>query len=196
MDAMLVFDASGSMAQSSDDGRSRIDIAREAATQILPSLSQHRRVGLLTFGPGQSDQCSNIAIRVPVQTRASARILSEIAVITTDGGTPLSSSIEAAATALDARDQPAVIVVVTDGDETCDRDPCEVARTLHHNFPLLTVHVIMFDALASGKVSCFASETNGRFVAAKELTELSNALRESLECPLAAVQRKVQLTQR
>ena len=58
-DAMIVFDASGSMSGngwgygSETAGTvSRIDKVRATLAKILPSVTTHRRVGLITYGPG------------------------------------------------------------------------------------------------------------------------------------------------
>ena len=44
------------------------------------------------------------------------------------GKTPLTSAVEQAANVLDYRNKPGVIVVVTDGEETCGRSPCALAK--------------------------------------------------------------------
>jgi Ca-activated chloride channel family protein len=55
-DAMLVFDASGSMAGNVNQGIAtitpRIDAVRSALAKILPGVTRLRRVGLITYGPG------------------------------------------------------------------------------------------------------------------------------------------------
>ena len=61
-DAMIVFDASGSMAGNVGQGIGttipRIDEARRALSQALPSATKFRRVGLITYGPGPYQQCN------------------------------------------------------------------------------------------------------------------------------------------
>ena len=55
-DAMIVFDASGSMAGSLAEGIGakirRIDEVRKALAQVLPNVAHFRRIGLVTYGPG------------------------------------------------------------------------------------------------------------------------------------------------
>ena len=61
-DAMIVFDASGSMSGNQTLGipnsRARIDEVRAALAQVLPSATKIRRVGLVTYGPGPYNQCN------------------------------------------------------------------------------------------------------------------------------------------
>jgi Ca-activated chloride channel homolog len=61
-DAMLVFDASGSMAGNVTQGIGktipRINEVRAALAKVLPSITRFRRVGLITYGPGPYQQCN------------------------------------------------------------------------------------------------------------------------------------------
>src|SRR5262245_58558844 len=61
-DAMIVFDASGSMSGNQTLGipnsRPRIDEVRAALARVLPTAAKHRRVGLITYGPGPYNQCN------------------------------------------------------------------------------------------------------------------------------------------
>jgi Ca-activated chloride channel family protein len=58
--------------------------------------------------------------------------------------TPLTQGIEEAAEVLDFRSKPGVVVVLTDGEETCGRSPCDAAKKLHAEAYKLTVHIIAF----------------------------------------------------
>src|SRR5688500_16775649 len=61
-DAMIVFDASGSVSGVEGLGVAttvtRIDKVRSALSRVLPSVARLRRVGLITYGPGTFQQCS------------------------------------------------------------------------------------------------------------------------------------------
>src|SRR5262245_20241774 len=61
-DAMIVFDASGSMSGNQTLGipnsRPRIDEVRAALARVLPTAAKHRRIGLITYGPGPYNQCN------------------------------------------------------------------------------------------------------------------------------------------
>jgi Ca-activated chloride channel family protein len=185
-DAMLVLDASGSMVQKAGD-KTRITMARESIRRVIPSAAHQRRLGLMTFGPGSSDQCSNITTRVPLQSNAAASIIDQVEGIVPDGGTPIATAIERAANALDYQHRKAVVVVVTDGDETCRMNPCDVAQKLHASAKDLTVHIIGIDSSPAQQISCFAEATGGLYVPAKTEEELSAALRETLDCPQLAL---------
>ena len=71
---MIVFDASGSMARHRA-GKSKIDIAREAAADILPAITQHRPTGLVTYGGIDGPECRDVAVRVEPKVGSGRRIL-------------------------------------------------------------------------------------------------------------------------
>lgn len=184
-DAMLVLDASGSMLHGRTQGPTLMEGARAASRQILPAAGGLRRLGLTTLGPGPADQCANVEVKVPVRADAGASILHEIDKIDNDGGTPLALAIQSAADALDYKNKPGVMVIISDGDETCGRDPCAVADTLMASARDLTIHVIGFSTGTSSRsaATCLAQRTNGVAVFANDVGELEDALRETLLCP-------------
>lgn len=194
-DAMIVFDASGSMSGNQTLGipnsKPRIDEVRWALGQVLPSAARFRRVGLVTYGPGPYNQC-NVSLDLKPTANAAKPIMRAVNSIIPAGKTPLTSGVEQAAEALDYRNKPGVIVVVTDGEETCGRSPCDLARTLRQNAAQLTVHVIGFRYSGyswTGESSimdlmCIADENNGLYIKANDEEQLVEALKKTLDCPM------------
>ena len=80
-DAMIVFDASGSMAGNLDQGiatlKPRIDEVRSALAEILPTVARVRRVGLITYGPGPYQQC-NVKLDLKPTANAADVIMREV----------------------------------------------------------------------------------------------------------------------
>jgi Ca-activated chloride channel family protein len=144
-DAMIVFDASGSMSGTVGLGVAtpvtRIDKVRSALGAVLPNATKFRRVGLITYGPGPYQQC-NVRLDLRPSPNAAAAIMSVVNSLTPAGRTPLTSAVDQAAEVLDYRHKPGVIVVVTDGEETCGGLPCDLGKKLHAGADQLTVHVI------------------------------------------------------
>jgi Ca-activated chloride channel family protein len=196
-DAMIVFDASGSMAGNVNQGIAtiipRIDEARAAFSKVLPSVTQFRRVGLITFGPGPWNQC-NVQLNFEPKPRAAHSIMSAIDALTPAGKTPLTSAVEQAAEVLDYRNKPGVIVVVTDGEETCGRSPCELGAQLHATAFQLTIHIIGYrvgNYSWTGEQSivearCLAERNNGLYVEARNEQDLVAALEKTLDCPMTS----------
>ncbi len=200
-DAMIVFDGSSSM--SAIDLRietPRIKDARKAIRRALPQVEQFRNIGLITYGPGPKDGCSNIELRLAPQPDAALPIIMEIDALTPNGMTPLTASVERAANALDYRNKPATIVLVTDGNETCGGTPCALGRTLNAHAQDLTIHVIGFkfrfdffgwnnpeqDTSESKQTvaKCLADETQGTYSSPESVEALVDALNATLGCAL------------
>lgn len=194
-DAMIVFDASGSMSGNKELGipnsKPRIDEVRWALRQVLPSATRYRRVGLVTYGPGPYNQC-NVSLALKPTANAAKPIMRAVGRIIPAGKTPLTSGVEQAAEALDYRNNPGVIVVVTDGEETCGRSPCELAKRLHDNAARLAVHVIAFRYSGYSwtghnsvmDLMCLADQNNGLYIKANNEQELMEALEKTLDCPM------------
>ena len=196
-DAMIVFDASGSMSGNQTLGipnsRARIDEVRAALSQVLPSATRFRRVGLVTYGPGPYNQC-NVQLDLKPMPDAAKPIMQVVNSLVPAGKTPLTSGVEEAAEALNFRSKPGVVVVVTDGEETCGRSPCDLAKQLHQSAEQLTVHVIGFRysnfSWTGGNsfmdLRCLADENNGLYIKADSEGELVEALEKTLDCPMVS----------
>jgi Ca-activated chloride channel family protein len=194
-DAMLVFDASGSMAGNVNQGIAtitpRIDAVRAALATILPSVTRLRRVGLITYGPGPYQQC-NVQLNLKPTPNAADLIMRAVNALTPGGKTPLTTAVGQAAEVLDYRAKPGVIVVLTDGEETCGGSPCNLGKELHAQATNLTIHVIGFrmkNFSWTGEqsildVKCLADQNGGLYVSADTEQELTEALEKTLGCPM------------
>jgi Ca-activated chloride channel homolog len=194
-DAMIVFDASGSMAGNVGQGIGttipRIDEARHALAEVLPSATKFRRVGLITFGPGPYQQC-NVHLDLEPTANAADPIMRAVNALTPAGRTPLVSAVQQAADVLDYRNKPGLIVVVTDGEETCGGSPCDLGKELHAAAKQLTIHIIGYrvkDFSWTGEHSildaeCLAKQNGGLYIAAETAADLTAALRKTLDCPM------------
>jgi Ca-activated chloride channel family protein len=191
-DAMLVFDASGSMTGMGFGEKSvrRIEQVRLALTQVLPSVTPVRNLGLVVFGPGSRGVCDNIDLRLPVARYSTEEIMAELDDVQPYGQTPLSKAVAAAAEAMKFRERPAVIVLLTDGEETCRGSPCALAQELKKEGRDVIVHVVGYmlryaSEPAGGQVArCLSEMTGGLFISTETTDELVAALQKTLGCPL------------
>ena len=184
-DAIIVFDASGSMREPTESGMSRIDIARAAAHQVIPLAAKSRNLGLIIYGPGQQARCRKLTLEVEPQPDAADKILAAIDNTKTEGETPLTSAVDAAAQALDFTRKRGVVVLLTDGDENCGRYPCALAHELQEKGQRLVVHVIAFrlQPRSFRALHCLSRETGGLLLPANTMEDLVNALSQTLTCP-------------
>lgn len=75
------------------------------------------------------------------------------------------------------------MVLVSDGKETCNLDPCEVGKTLEAAGVYFTAHVVGFDIAAEHdrqQLQCLAENTGGTYFNASNAEELSQALEQTV----------------
>lgn len=175
---MVVFDGSNSM-WGQIEGTAKIEIARGAMANLLGEWTADRQVGLMAYGHRRRGDCSDIETLVAPGEGTRDEILSRINAITPTGKTPLTDAVEQAATALSYADQPATVILISDGLESCERDPCALAAALETGGVGFTAHVVGFglagDADAAS-LSCIAEETGGQYLSASNADELGQAL--------------------
>jgi Ca-activated chloride channel family protein len=191
-DAMIVFDASGSMAGNTVQGLfsdiTRIDEVRKALGQVLPGVTRIRKVGLITYGPGPYGQC-NISLDFRPMPNAAEQIMRVVNALNPAGKTPLVDAVTQAASVLD---HEGTVVLLTDGEETCGGAPCELGKLLKASDRSLTVHVIGYQLRAfrwTGAqsfldVKCLAEETGGLYITAENRGDLVQAFEKTLGCPM------------
>jgi Ca-activated chloride channel homolog len=191
---MIVFDASGSMAGNTVQGLfsdvTRIDEVRKALAQVLPAATKFRKVGLITYGPGPYLQC-NVALDFRPMPNAAQQIMSVVNALNPAGKTPLVKAVELAAEVLDYRSTRGVVVLLTDGEETCGGAPCALGKSLKAN-GRLTVHVVGYQlknfrwtgAQSFLDVKCLAEETGGLYITAENRQDLMKAFERTLGCPM------------
>ncbi|WP_417728801.1 vWA domain-containing protein [Roseovarius sp.] len=207
-DAMLVFDGSGSMAELGHDptAATRIAEARAALRRAMPEIAPYRRIGLMTYGAGGNHPCSGITRHFAPIPDAGAAVVAGIEALVPGGLTPIADSVAAAADVLEYRTRAGIVVLVTDGNETCGGTPCALGAALAEAARDLTVHVIGFRVVhdpfswnspeaqtydGQTVAKCLADATGGMFVSTETVDELAAALRETLGCPLIGWQEGV-----
>ncbi|MDJ0827132.1 MAG: VWA domain-containing protein [Rhodobacter sp.] len=199
-DAMVVFDGSGSMAEMGFNalGAPRIFDAREAVRRSVPHIAPVRRLGLIVYGPGSREACDNVHLHFPPRKQAAGEIIAAVDGLAPEGTTPLTEAVARAAEVLDYRSKAGVVVLVTDGKETCGGETCRLAADLAAEARDLTVHVIGFRVRpdyfewesneGAGQretvavAECLAEETGGMYVSAETVDDLTAALQVTLGC--------------
>lgn len=190
-DAMIVFDASGSMGATDYTLKlPRIARVKQSMARVLPEVAPVRRLGLIVYGEGAYNDCTSIQLRLKPTRNAAAPLLNIIGGIDPRGRTPLTESVRLAAETLDYTKREAVVVLLTDGEETCGGDPCKTAALLKADSPNLTIHVVGYrdEQGTYFKARCMADETGGKYFSVSTEDELVDALRKTLGCPFLTEQ--------
>jgi Ca-activated chloride channel family protein len=145
---------------------------------FVETWPQSTNLGLLAYGHRQEGDCTDIELMVEPGPVEKDAFLQAINSITPRGRTPLTAAVAQAAEFLSYRDNPATVVLVSDGVETCQADPCALAAQLERQGVAFTAHVIGFDLSREEheQLACIAENTGGIFVPAENADELRTAM--------------------
>ena len=185
----LVLDASGSMNAKLPDGTTRIDAAKAAVADLVGKLPGDTRLALRVYGhqsPTSAKNCRDTALLVPFGNVAGNKsaVVAAAQGVRAQGYTPITHSLKLAAEDL-AREESAsrVVVLVSDGRETCAADPCATAKALADADAKLVVHTVGLgvDAAARFQLQCIANVARGIYVSAGSSAELASALAKTAE---------------
>ncbi|MEW6665952.1 MAG: VWA domain-containing protein [Thermodesulfobacteriota bacterium] len=183
---LFIVDASGSM-QKKVDGRTRLDIAKEVLGQTLNKMPADAQLGLFVYGHRRAKDCTDIELVVPIGGEDAKTINKIISGLKAKGETPIAESLRQTAKSFKAfKGQQNLIILVTDGIEECQGDPCAAARELKDAGLDVAVNIVGFTlGEKEGKaLQCVTEITGGKYYAASNAAALTNALQQ--------VQQKVQ----
>lgn len=178
---MIVLDASGSM-NGRVDGKPKIIAARKVIAELLKNWDKSIQVGLTAYGHRKKGDCGDIETLVPVGEVDRAAIVRAVDALQPKGKTPLSKAVELAAGEMKYTEERATVILVSDGKETCNADPCAVGAALEKAGVDFTAHVIGFDVTGeeAAGLNCLARNTGGEYITAKNTKALRDALRKTV----------------
>jgi len=176
----IVLDSSGSMAAPDPGGGIKIDAARSALADVVDALPEEVTLGVRAYGGRFEDQtrgCTDTRLVVPMGPLDRAGSKAAFAGFQPLGYTPIALSLEQAAADFTS-EGPRTIVLVSDGEETCGGNPCEVARTLAGSGVDLRVDTVGYapDAATRQQLQCIADATGGEYSEAPDGDALTEQL--------------------
>lgn len=182
---VLIADTSGSM---SGD---RIEEAKSTLNSIVQEQVEGSELGIWTY-PGASG-CQAGGYQVPVQPMTGrGALLETIDNLSTNGATPTAEALRAVTDDLQQRGYTgATLVLVTDGQSTCD-PPCTVAQEIVDSGFDLSVQGVAYQLDESDRqeLSCIADATEGQVHVVEDDEDLWPLIEEisqaSLEVSIAA----------
>ena len=191
----MIMDSSGSMAEATDQGEPRIDAAKRVLNQVVDAIPTDRpelNVGFRVFGhkgnnteAGKAESCQSSDLTVPIEGVNPDALREQVANYAPVGWTPIGLSLERAGADFPPASETVTnaIILVTDGLETCESDPCAVATALKESEAAVTVYVVGLglDEEELRITGCIAENTGGQIVGAQNADELSAALFTFLE---------------
>ncbi len=144
---LVIFDSSQSML-GRWDGRRKIDIARNLLSEMLDSLQtlDDVEVALRVYGhqkPVPPQDCSDTKLEVPFEKNNIGKIKFVLENLVARGTTPIARSLEEGAYDFPGdKSSRNIIILITDGVEACNGDPCAVSLALQEKGVILKPFII------------------------------------------------------
>ncbi len=174
----VILDGSGSMWGQLADGTHKITAAREVLKTFTADDYAGRELAFRVYGHRREGDCTDSELVVPFTApeQAIARMSAFADQVNPKGKTPISRSLRAALD--DFGDRPGEIVLVSDGIETCDEDPCALVREWREKNVAIRVHVVGLGLADKERVAmtCISEAAGTEYQDAQSADELAAGL--------------------
>lgn len=131
------------------EGQTRIEAAKEILAKHVDSLkyAENLEIALRVYGhqspiTATYQDCNDTKLEIPFAPNNFEAVKNKIKTIRAKGTTPIARSLEAAAGDFPDSKSRNIIILITDGIEACDNDPCVIAKKLHDKNINVTPFVI------------------------------------------------------
>ncbi len=127
----------------------RIEAAKDLLAKTVDSLqgTPNLEIALRVYGhqspiTATYQDCNDTKLEVPFGANNFDVVKNRIRTIQAKGTTPIARSLEAAAADFPDQNARNIIILITDGQEACDNDPCVIAKKLYDKGVKVTPFVI------------------------------------------------------
>jgi Ca-activated chloride channel family protein len=180
----IILDASGSMG-GQIDGRRKIDIAHESLAALVGELPESTNVALRSYGHRKGSDCGDVELISPIGPLDRVTLIERINSINPaqNGMTPIAASLQQITEDLKNAQGDVLVVLVSDGDETCNGDPAQVAAQIHAGDPRIKISVIGFNVGPEdwrARLTGIAQGGGGSYFDAADATQLVAALQQAV----------------
>lgn len=168
---MIVVDMSGSMLKLLGSER-RYEIAQSMLVDVLPDVTAQSNTGLVAFGHRSENDCSDIELFAqPGASLESLRGYVSTLAPVNRAKTPLRDSVALAANQI-PMDSQGAIVVVSDGEDNCGVNVCDLVPTLkNRGIPVFLLGIALAEESVE-QIQCLSDETGGFLIQTESAAEL------------------------
>jgi 6-phosphogluconolactonase (cycloisomerase 2 family)/Mg-chelatase subunit ChlD len=180
----LILDASNSM-WAQIGGERKIDLAKKALTSLIKDLPSTAQVAFRVYGhqhPRELRDCQDSTLLVPFGPLDKVKLIEQVQSITPRGMTPLAYSLKQALNDLGNAPGEKLVILVSDGKESCGGDPVAAVKALRKqgvNMRIEVMGLAIADSATKHQLNAIATLTSGRYHAAKDAPELKAALADA-----------------
>jgi len=184
----IILDSSASMAEAVN-GVKKDNAARKAVKEVLDLLPETYNVSFRLYShrfsqQNQEKSCKDTEVIIPFQKYSEEMkqtIENKLLEVTPKGLTPIAYTLKRAAEDFEGKSGKNIIILVSDGEETCGGNPLAVAENINSLDPGVKVYVIGFDVKSSAQLEGIAKKAGGSYYDAKNAKELNTVLKEAVE---------------
>lgn len=187
VDIELILDASGSMAALTE-GSSQIAIAKKSIQSTIAGIPANIPVAFRVYGhrvpkSDKENSCKDTELVIPFGSLNVASFTAKLDALNPNGYTPIAYSLRAAAQDFLGKESQHVIILVSDGEETCGGDPVAEAKNLLAQGFKVTIHTIGFrvDATTKAQLMAISGATGGAYFDAKDAASLTQNLTQATQ---------------
>jgi Ca-activated chloride channel homolog len=183
---LLLLDVSGSMNEPILTGGTKLAAAKRALKQVADALPPGTEVGLRVYGSKIAQPksrnpkaCTDTQLVMPLGPLEKSSMYRAVDSFTAKGETPIAHSMQKSVADLGAEGKR-VLVLISDGEETCVKDPCPAARRLASAGVNLQFNAVglAVNSKARKQLQCIAEAGGGSYYDASRSADLSEALRK------------------
>lgn len=191
---LFLLDASGSM-YAKWENSDRMNVAKDLLAHLVDSLEHYENleVALRVYGHQsgrERNDCKDTKLEVPFAKDNSGSIKKKLAQIVPRGNTPITYSLLQAAGDFPSDKSRNVIILITDGLESCGGDPCAVSLALQKKRIFLRPFIIGIGIAPEyeQQLSCI-----GQYFNAADVKTFENVLTEIVKQTLSETTVSVEL---
>ena len=181
-DVEIILDVSGSMAGQLSDGGTKMNVAKNSLATVINQMPENAFVGFRAYGhrsTSANKNCKDSELIYPIGKLSKDSLITKINSLSPGGWTPIDYSLRQAK--LDFNNNPEygkMIILVSDGEETCGGDPCATIKTMRGEGFDVVVNTVGFDVsgIAEDQLKCIAAASGGEYRSAKNASELVDSM--------------------
>ncbi len=184
----LIFDASGSMWGELPDKSRKVTVAKQVLQDFVAGDFAGYDLALRVYGHRREGDCRDSQLVVPFgpPEQAVGQVQAFMQGLNPLGKTPISYSLRQALEDFGARGGE--IILISDGIETCDEDPCALVRAWREKDIPIRMHVVGLglDEQAKTAMQCIAEAAGTEYRDAADAATLAEGLQKIQEETKAA----------
>lgn len=176
----IIFDSSGSMWGQLPDKSTKLTVAKKVLNDFVGGDFAGFDLALRVYGHRQKDDCldSELAVQFGKSAEVVQPMRDFVGKVNALGRTPITYSLQKALEDFGTRGGE--IILITDGIESCDADPCALIRKWRETNVRIKVHVVGFglDEKSKDALKCLSEAAGTDYQDAQSAKDLADALKK------------------